>query len=178
MMKNFFTKNKGTIIFAAIVLIALTVSYISGGNTEAPVSNVVPRHSAPIQTDENICRISIRCDDILANMSTLNPDKAEFVPEGGIILAETDITFTPGETAFDIIKRVDTEKGIVLDYTTTSVTYIRGIGNLYEKDCGPMSGWGFYLNGESAEMSCDNIKINAGDVIEWTYTCDFSTMYQ
>lgn len=175
-MKNFFTKNKGIIISAAIVLIALAVVYVYSGNSTVPVSSGSVENSSPV-ADGNICRISIKCDDILNNMGTLTPDKTELVPRDGIIIGETDITFTPGETVFDILKRISQEKGIHLDFSMTPGAYIKGIGNLYEQDCGSMSGWGFYINGQSPTKGCSDIEVNPGDIIEWTYTCDFSKLY-
>lgn len=176
-MKGFFTNNKRIIIFAVIVLAILALAYIFSGNTTV-VNNISINVSEPIDTNENMCRISIRCDDILANRSTLNPDKAELIPEDGFILEPTDITFTPGETVFDILKRVAQEKGIHLDFTASPGVYIKGIGNIYEQDCGPMSGWGFYINGQSPTVGCSDIQVQSGDVIEFTYTCDFSKLFQ
>lgn len=176
-MKNFIIKNKGILIFAVIALAILTVVYIWGGSRTSE-NGVIHYQTEPLETNENICRISISCDDILANMSTLNPDKAELIPDDGIILASTDMTFTDGETVFDVLKRTAQVNNIHLDFSMTPGAYIKGIGNIYEQDCGSMSGWGFYLNGESPTVGCSDIQVKSGDVIEFTYTCDFSKLYQ
>lgn len=176
-MNNFITKHKSIVIFSVIAILILAAAYIWGGNPSTPASNVGPEYSSSFPTDENICKISIRCDDVLANAEALNPDKIEIIPEDGIILPITDISFTPEETVFDALKKATHENNIYLDFSMTPGAYIKGIGNLYEKDCGSMSGWIVYINGESPTIACSDIKINPGDVIEWVYICDFSKLY-
>ncbi|MBQ4312869.1 MAG: DUF4430 domain-containing protein, partial [Clostridia bacterium] len=41
-----------------------------------------------------------------------------------------------------------------------------------EKDCGGMSGWVYYINGVSGEISCDKVTLQEGDTIRWSYTID------
>ena len=61
--------------------------------------------------------------------------------------------------------------GIALDYSYTPVydaTYIKGIGNLSEKDCGDQSGWVYKVNGWVADTSCSQYQVTAGDSIRRT----------
>jgi len=50
--------------------------------------------------------------------------------------------------------------------------YIEGIGNLYEFDCGELSGWMYSVNGEFPMYGMSQYEVKDGDVIEVVYTCD------
>lgn len=50
--------------------------------------------------------------------------------------------------------------------------YIEGIGNLYEFDCGDLSGWTYSVNGWFPNYGCSRYKLKDGDKIQWRYTCD------
>lgn len=121
------------------------------------------------------CRISISCAAILENEEMLDPQKAELVPEDGIILDECEINFSKGESVFDLLLRVCTENSIHLEFSKTPMynsAYIEGIGNLYEFDCGSLSGWMYSVNGEFPNYGCSSYIVSDKDIIEWVYTCD------
>ncbi len=42
---------------------------------------------------------------------------------------------------------------------------------LYEKDCGPESGWLYYINGVYVTEGSSRHIVQPGDNIEWKYTC-------
>ena len=134
--------------------------------------------------EAGVCTVSIVCDAVLGN-DDFNEAKREFVPEDGVILPQTSVPFSEGETVLDVLKRVCTENtcadncavcqngGIALEYTYTPVYgtyYIEGIHNLYEKDCGSTSGWTFLVNGEFAMTGCSETELSDGDTIEWVYS--------
>lgn len=50
--------------------------------------------------------------------------------------------------------------------------YIEGIGNLYEFDCGELSGWMYKVNGWFPNYGCSRYRLKSGDRVEWVYTCD------
>ena len=51
--------------------------------------------------ESHTCTISIDCSSILDNRDDLKAEKAEFVPSDGWILYPSEVSFTPGDTAFD-----------------------------------------------------------------------------
>ena len=55
--------------------------------------------------EQAVCTISIDSSAILANMDQLKESKTEFVPEDGWVLKPVEITFTTGDTVFDILKK-------------------------------------------------------------------------
>ena len=58
------------------------------------------------------CTIEISCATVLDHMEELKETKKEFVPEDGQILKKTTVSFTTGESVFDILKAICGEKGI------------------------------------------------------------------
>lgn len=143
--------------------------------TDPPVTQ--PPETEPAPTDppepEYSCTLSIVCDTILDNMEDLDPAKAGYVPSDGWILY-TEVSFTPGETVFDVLKRACSNSGIQLEYSWTPMYnsyYIEGINNLYEFDCGPESGWMYKVNGWFPNYGCSAYTLSDGDNIVWCYTC-------
>ncbi|TWH57570.1 uncharacterized protein DUF4430 [Desulfitobacterium sp. LBE] len=121
------------------------------------------------------CTISISCATILDNMDLCNPEKVELVPEDGWILKPTVVTFNEGESVFDVLRRTCKEHKIHLEYMNTPIynsAYIEGIHNLYEFDVGELSGWMYKVNDWFPNYGCSRYQVQAGDVIEWIYTCD------
>ena len=121
------------------------------------------------------CALTIRCDTILENRDVLNPEKADLVPEDGLLYENPAAEITDGESAFDLLLRETRAAGIHLDFVKTpayNTVYVRGIGNLYEFDCGDLSGWTYRINGEFLSVGCSLAVIHPGDTVEFLYTCD------
>ena len=108
-------------------------------------------------------------------MDNLKSSKAEFVPSDGWILAPTEVEFTEGESVHDVLQRVCKEAGIQMESSFTPAynsAYVEGINNLYEFDCGELSGWMFSVNGWYPNYGCSKYTVNTGDEICWVYTCN------
>ena len=121
------------------------------------------------------CTFSIECSTIVNNLEMLDPDKLEMVPSGGVILAKTTVTFYEGESVFDVLQRVCKDNGIHMESSWTPIynsAYIEGIHNLYEFDCGALSGWMYKVNGWYPNYGCSRYQLQEGDLVEWRYTCD------
>ena len=138
-----------------------------------------PEESTPPseEPDDGIltCTIYIQCETILNNMELCDPNKVDIVPANGWILGNTEVTFTEGETVFDVLQRVCKEKGIHMEYMESPIynsAYIEGIYNLYEFDVGNLSGWMYKVNGWFPNYGCSLYTLSDGDIIGWVYTCD------
>lgn len=121
------------------------------------------------------CTFSIECSTILNNLSELDPDKLECVPANGVILAPTTVTFYEGESVFDVLQRVCKDNNIHIEFSWTPIynsAYIEGIHNLYEFDCGALSGWMYRVDGWYPNYGCSRYQLADGEVVEWRYTCD------
>lgn len=124
---------------------------------------------------EKSCYLSISCSTILDHKDRLAQGKDVLVPEDGVLLQKTEVTFGEGESVFDILERETKEHKIHMEYSFTpgfKSNYIEGIGNLYEFDCGKNSGWMYCVNGEYPNYGSSQYTVQDGDVIEWNYTCD------
>ena len=134
--------------------------------------------SGTTQEEVHTCTISIECSTILNNWDDLDQSKAEFVPSDGWILYPSEVSYTPGETVFDVLKRVCRETDIHMSSRYTPMYgsyYIEGINQLYEFDCGQNSGWMYRVNGWYPNYGCSSYEISEGDNIEWKYTCDLGS---
>ena len=121
------------------------------------------------------CTFSIECATILNNLEDLDADKLEMVPSSGIILKKKNVKFSQGESVFDVLQRICQEEGIHLESSWTPIynsAYIEGINNLYEFDCGELSGWMYRVNGWYPNYGSSRYQLEQGDVVEWRYTCD------
>ncbi|MBR2042453.1 MAG: DUF4430 domain-containing protein [Oscillospiraceae bacterium] len=122
--------------------------------------------------DENICYISITCKTAIES-GELSDSMLSVLPEDGIVLEEYEVFYEDGATVFDIIAESVKENKIHMEHTgTAKIPYIEGVANLYEFDCGPLSGWMYQVNGWFPSFSMGQYKIERGDHIELIYTCD------
>lgn len=124
------------------------------------------------------CTLEVRCDMLLDHMDQLTKEKAALVPEDGILLPVTEVEFTGGNSVFDVFRQVLREEKIHFEYVDASAydsVYIEGIGNLYEFDCGPQSGWMYSVNGIYPGLGCSAYTLADGDVIVFSYTLDLGT---
>ena len=127
------------------------------------------------KSDTYVCTVSIECCTVVNNIYDLEEGKLGAVPADGFILHEQTVEFTEGETAFDVLQRVCRENKIHLESSWTPAygsAYIEGIGNLYEFDCGSLSGWVYSVNGWSPNYGCSKYVLKPGDIVQWRYTCE------
>ena len=121
------------------------------------------------------CTISIECGTILDHMDWLDPEKAELVPADGGMCAPVTVTFYEGESVFNVLQRSCRQNGIHMEFENTPMynsAYIEAIQNLYEFDCGELSGWMYSVNGWFPNYGCSRYAVQPGDVIRWVFTCD------
>lgn len=143
----------------------------------APTEQKQPEESgSDTKTDDSLtCYVTISCAQIRNNMDQLADGKASLVPSSGKLLSRTAVTFHAGETAFDVLKRVTTDNRIHMESRFTPAynsAYICGIGNLYEFDCGPESGWMYCVNGWYPNYGVSNYELKDQDELQFNYTCD------
>ena len=138
----------------------------SGGSASQP---------EPPASKDLTCTISISCSTILSNMDQCKEPKKEYVPDNGVILSTTTVTFTEGESVFDVLQRVCCDNGIQMEASRSpkyNSAYVEGIANLYEFDVGEGSGWMYKVNGWFPNYGCSGYTLSQGDAICWVYTCN------
>ncbi len=105
----------------------------------------------------------------------------EKVPSNGIIL-DTQADLYEGDSVADILTR-ELDSRSIPHKLTQGNNYIKSLAGLAEKDCGPMSGWYYYVNGVSPPIgvgkynqsmkpnpTTDLYPLKAGDKIAFYYT--------
>lgn len=150
--------------------------------TKKPVSTVSPVTQAPLATasakpnvSTKTCTITISCADVLDNMSMIKPEKQQLIPSDGIFLKKVTVPIADNTTAFDVLKSVTGDKKIHMECSYTALynsSYIEGIGNIYEFDCGPLSGWKYYVNDVCPSYGCSQYKLNDGDNLDFEFMCN------
>lgn len=136
----------------------------------------------PVEPDNSVitdrkltCTLSVRCDTILDNIKSLDPEKIELVPADGVIFSAQKVDFYEGESVFNVLLREMKKNKIHMEFVNTPIynsAYIEGINNLYEFDCGELSGWMYKVNGWFPNYGSSRYQLKDGDVVEWVYTCD------
>lgn len=99
-----------------------------------------------------------------------DPAFAGVLPASGYFLQNAAVEIEAGESASDVLKRTLRANHIVYSIASSS-GYVRSIGGLSERDCGAQSGWLYRINGEFMNYSSKYCKLQAGDVLEFLYTC-------
>ena len=141
---------------------------------DAPAQNQQTPAPTP-ETPANQCTLSVRCDTILQNITNLTSGKEGLVPANGMLFATKTVEFNPGDSVFNLLQREMKRAKIHMEFKNTPIynsAYIQGIGNLYEFDCGELSGWMYKVNGVFPNFGSSKYTIEPGDKIEWIYTCD------
>ena len=144
-----------------------------------PVPTGKPAPAEPQETGKSdaaySCTISISCADVLSNIDICEPETAAVIPKDGWILRPVTVTFTEGESVFDVLQRVCRENNIHIEYNTAAgynSAYIEGIGNLYEFDAGELSGWIYSVNGWFPNYGSSRYQLKDGDTVCWVYSVD------
>ena len=158
---NVWKTNKKAAVWAVLALV-LTAALLTGCG-------------APQAGPSYYCTVSISCASILDHMDLCDKEKVELVPEDGWLLQPVAVTFRQGQSVFDVLQQVCRDNKIHMEFSMTPIynsAYIEGIGNLYEFDCGEVSGWMYKVNDWFPNYGCSRYQLQNGDVVEWEYTCE------
>lgn len=120
------------------------------------------------------CTLMISCKTALSS-DELKDSKRNILPSDGVVYGTKKVEFQKGDSAYDILKRETKKSGIQMEATFSAGTgtqYVEGIANLYEFDCGGLSGWMYRVNGNFPSYGCSKYKVKKGDRIEFLYTCE------
>lgn len=150
-------------------------SSVSAATSQGQAGDTGTTTDAGTTGSSHTCQISVECSTILSNMSSLDPSKTDFVPSDGWIIYPSTVEYSPGETVYDVLVRTCRAAGITYEASFTpayNAYYVEGINQLYERDCGSLSGWEYRVNGWFPNYGVSNFKVSDGDIIEFKYTCD------
>lgn len=164
----------GIVLSGILVATILTSEEESSLGGEYKITAITNNRLVTDENTDNLCTIAILCDTILNNVDKLEKAKTPYVPQSGVILPVITVEFTPGETVFDVLKRVCEASDLQIEYSWTPLYdsyYIEGINHLYEFDCGFESGWMYQVNDGFPNYGSSSYEVKPGDKIEWKYTC-------
>jgi len=164
--------NRTKLILLCIFVIGITIGIIFSSLLRPELGNIDNSNEQSMNVT-----ISVVCDALLGNMDLLERDLHELVPEDGIVFPETIVTAQEGDSVFDVLQREMREAGIHMSSQTitgTNMVFVDSINNLPSGSAGPMSGWLFSVNGESAMVGPSDFILSDGDVVEWEFTLDVS----
>lgn len=118
---------------------------------------------------QNTVSLTVDCKNAIDYGILENPNFAGVLPQNGVIFSDANVQFTEGESVMKVLKRALKSQKTVCQITSGG--YIVSIGGLAEKDCGETSGWLYRVNGELPNVSCKYYTLQAGDRVEFIYTC-------
>ena len=152
----------------------------SGENvTKKPVSTKKPVTVKPTekQTEKpkNEVSFEIECKKILKKKELWKNGLEEVIPASGIYYSGK-CSFEKGESVYHLLERITKENSIALDSEFTPMYgtyYVKGIGGLYQFDCGSESGWMYSVNGMTPNVGASNYQVSNGDVIVFYYVCEY-----
>lgn len=156
-------------LFFALSLALIVGLAGCGAQTAAPAPGTAGASPADGQTLS--CTLSISCAAALSSDS-LPEEQLNVLPKDGWIYAAKTVSCPQGETVLTLLRETAKAAGIPVDVSSGNMAYVRGIDNLYEKDCGDLSGWLFKVNREIPSVSAADFILKDGDTVEWVYSCD------
>lgn len=134
-----------------------------------------PTTTETVTEAKALCSLTIDCSTILNNKKKLKKGKDAVVPGNGLILQCDAVEIQNGDTVMDILLRELKARGIPVEYSYSPVyktDYVEGINNLYEMDCGSLSGWMYEVNGTFPNYGASAYKVQDKDKIGWHFTCN------
>ena len=97
------------------------------GKDKYQTDPVPPGKPTPVEPEDTTvdtsktytCTFSISCRTILDNMALCEESKQGIVPSDGTILPTTTVTFSEGESVFDVLQRICSSNSIHMEYSRT-----------------------------------------------------------
>lgn len=137
-------------------------------------SKATTNKNEPTVKDEISCTLNVECKSILNNMDKLKDGHSDYVPANGYIIKGYKYTAKAGFTAYDALKKACEDNDIKLTAKSSMYgTYVSGINNIDEFDCGSQSGWMYSINGNRPNVSASSQRVTDGDEITFEYVCTY-----
>ncbi len=138
----------------------------ANGTTAPPQA---PNVQSPAETPkQNTASFTVDCKNAIDYGILENPNFAGILPQNGVIFSDSNVQFSEGESVMTVLKRALKSQKIACSVPNG---YVRSIAGLSEKDCGETSGWLYRVNGKLPTVSCKYYTLQAGDRVEFIYTC-------
>lgn len=167
------TDNKNNSATTASATDKTTAKQTTTKKAENKTTTKKPAKTTVTTTSSSVtCSIEIECKQVLNNMDKLKAGHEAFVPDNGIIMSTQTVTVDNGDTVYDVLKSACSKGGIAVNAQRSAYgTYIKGLNNIDEFDCGKQSGWVYTVNNSSPPKSCDKYTVSQGDSIVFSFVC-------
>lgn len=153
--------------FAAALMLAFALagctadqSSNSSNASDASSSSSVSSSASSSSASSSASSSSSQAADNVAQVTIEAPDVAEFEA------INVEVGITDGSTALTVLQEACSDVAVEDSSYGPFVTSINGLSN---GDKGSQSGWTYTVNGEYATESAGDYKIEAGDVVIWSY---------
>lgn len=89
----------------------------------------------------------------------------------GMLLEDRELRLEEGVNAYEQLIYAARSEGIIIDNRGSERSpYIAGIDNIYEFDCGELSGWVFTVNDKISSVGAGEYILREGDRVCWRYS--------
>ena len=139
-----------------------------------PVTTTTPT-TTTLPKIEHAVSLLISCENAVKPDSGLVDSIRAELPSDGLVFYSQEFEIESGDTVYDVISRACRENGIPMESSRIAMSsdmYIEGIANLYEFDCGQLSGWMYSVNGDFPQLSTSQVEVKDGDEIRPLYSCN------
>lgn len=86
------------------------------------------------------------------------------------VIMQGNVTIDKGESAYTALKTLANQNGVKISTTGFGkMVYVRGIGDLFEKQHGSLSGWMYTVNDISTNYGAGSYTLEDGDYLLWYY---------
>lgn len=157
--------------FAAVLMLAFALVGCTAGqsssssnasdvSSSSSASSSNASSSASSDASSSASDSSSQAADNVAQITIEAPDVAEFEA------INVEVALTDDSTALTVLQEACSDVAVEDSSYGPFVTSINGLSN---GDKGSQSGWTYTVNGEYATESAGDYKIEAGDVVIWSY---------
>lgn len=121
---------------------------------------------------------TLLCGCVSTRIDATNTVTIEAVHEDGrVLLKPTQVPLPDGASVFEALTIAAKEQGVVLAFDGSKPNrYVEGIGGLFAFSEGELSGWLYYVNGESPTVGADQYEIQDGDEYRFLFVTDFTKL--
>lgn len=117
---------------------------------QAPITSLVGSGSTTTATEEQV------------QVQIFGPQE-----EGNQVLKSGTVDIQAGDTAFDVLEKLDSD----ISYTGSGSTiYVNRIGNYTAGTSGSGGGWLYNINGSYPSHSAGSSPVKNGDLVQWVWT--------
>ena len=118
----------------------------------------------------------ISAENAMYNRDMLNATARDAVPIDGIILNEIEFDVYEKESCYQAVSRVLQTIKMQVEFEgdqNSPSAYVKGVGNVYEKDGGDQSGWFYSVNNILPSVGMNHYYLKDGDSVRLDYSLNY-----